>query len=69
PRFGDKTPRESVPGSPPSLANPPSGCPFHPRCPHAMEICKREMPGFTQVAPDHRVACWLVEEGSYGKAA
>lgn len=69
PRFGDKTPRESVPGSPPSLANPPSGCPFHPRCPHAMEICKREMPGFTRVAPDHRVACWLVGEGSYGKAA
>lgn len=69
PRFGDKTPRASVPGSPPSLANLPSGCPFHPRCPYAMEICKREMPGFAQIVPDHRVACWLVDEGSYGKAA
>ncbi|HAJ36943.1 MAG TPA: ABC transporter ATP-binding protein [Chloroflexi bacterium] len=69
PKFGDKTPRESVPGSPPSLANLPSGCPFHPRCPHAKDICKQEMPGFTQVEPKHRVACWLVGEGEHGKAA
>jgi peptide/nickel transport system ATP-binding protein len=60
PKFGDKTQRESVPGSPPSLANLPSGCPFHPRCPHVMEICKQQMPGFTQVDPNHKVACWLV---------
>jgi peptide/nickel transport system ATP-binding protein len=66
PKFGDKTPRESVPGSPPSLANLPSGCPFHPRCPHVKEICKQEMPGFTQVEPSHRVACWLVGEGQHG---
>ena len=39
PKFGDKSTRESVPGSPPSLANLPSGCPFHPRCPHAMDVC------------------------------
>lgn len=69
PKFGDKTQRESVPGSPPSLANLPSGCPFHPRCPHAKDICKQEMPGFTQVEPKHRVACWLVGEGEHGKAA
>jgi len=69
PKFGDKTQRESVPGSPPSLANLPAGCPFHPRCPHATEICKEEMPGFTQVEPNHRVACWLVGEGQHGKAA
>lgn len=69
PKFGDKTPRESVPGSPPSLANLPSGCPFHPRCPHAKDICKQEMPGFTQVEAQHRVACWLVGEGRHGQAA
>lgn len=63
PKFGDKTPRESVPGSPPSLANLPSGCPFHPRCPHVKAICKEQMPGFTTLSQDHRVACWLVEEG------
>ncbi|MBE2237350.1 MAG: ABC transporter ATP-binding protein [Caldilineaceae bacterium] len=69
PKFGDKTPRESVPGSPPSLANLPTGCPFHPRCPHVMDICKQEMPGFTQVESNHRVACWLVGEGEHGKVA
>jgi peptide/nickel transport system ATP-binding protein len=69
PKFGDKTPRESVPGSPPSLANLPPGCPFHPRCPHVKEICKQEMPGFTQVESNHKVACWLVGEGEHGKVA
>ncbi len=63
PKFGDKSQRDSVPGSPPSLANLPSGCPFHPRCPHVMDICKQQMPGFTQIEPSHKVACWLVGEG------
>lgn len=63
PKFGDKATRESVPGSPPSLANLPSGCPFHPRCPHVKAICKEQMPGFTSLSRDHRVACWLAEEG------
>ncbi len=69
PKFGDKNVRESVPGSPPSLADLPSGCPFHPRCPHAMDVCVREMPGFTQVNASHKVACWLLGEGTYGKAS
>jgi peptide/nickel transport system ATP-binding protein len=69
PKFGDKTTRESVPGSPPSLANLPSGCPFHPRCPFAKNICKEQMPGFTQLGSNHRVACWLVGEGDNGKVA
>ncbi len=63
PKFGDKTPRESVPGSPPSLADLPAGCPFHPRCPYALDICTQQMPGYTKLGPDHRVACWLVGEG------
>lgn len=69
PRFGDKEVRGSVPGSPPSLANLPTGCPFHPRCPHTHDICTREMPAFTQLDANHKVACWLVGEGDYGKAA
>jgi peptide/nickel transport system ATP-binding protein len=69
PKFGDKTTRESVPGSPPSLANLPSGCPFHPRCPYVKDICKTEMPGFTQLDKNHRVACWLVGEGDNGTTA
>jgi peptide/nickel transport system ATP-binding protein len=69
PKFGDKTMRQSVPGSPPSLANLPGGCPFHPRCPHVMAICKEKMPGFTTLDTDHKVACWLVGEGNHGQAA
>ena len=63
PRFGDKSTRESVPGSPPSLLNPPSGCPFHPRCPRALDICAEQMPDHTRLDANHRVACWLVGEG------
>jgi len=66
PRFGDKTPRSGVPGSPPSLIDPPGGCPFHPRCPHALDICARQMPGHTRLNAGHRVACWLVGEGRNG---
>lgn len=66
PKFGDKSPRESVPGSPPSLINLPGGCPFHPRCPYVMDICSQEMPRFIDL-DHHRVACWLVGEGKDGK--
>jgi peptide/nickel transport system ATP-binding protein len=66
PKFGDKSMRDSVPGSPPSLADLPSGCPFHARCPHVKNICREQMPDFYQVDEDHRVACWLVEEGQHG---
>lgn len=62
PRFGDKATRQSVPGSPPSLITPPSGCPFHPRCPEAVEICQKQMPGFFAPQTGHRVACWLLGE-------
>ena len=62
PKFGDKTMRESAPGSPPSLADLPTGCPFHPRCPHVKDICREKMPDYTQVDENHRVACWLVGE-------
>lgn len=53
----------SIPGSPPDLADPPTGCRFHPRCPHVMEVCRSVEPptiGFG----DGTVACWLhVPEG------
>jgi peptide/nickel transport system ATP-binding protein len=62
PRFGDKGARESVPGSPPSLASPPSGCAFHPRCPHAFAPCGEQMPAFVEALPHHKVACWLIGE-------
>jgi peptide/nickel transport system ATP-binding protein len=58
-----------IPGSPPDLADPPSGCRFHPRCPHcrvedaalyARQTAER--PRLKPVAPGHDVACHLVEE-------
>jgi peptide/nickel transport system ATP-binding protein len=64
PKIDDKADRISIPGRPPALDNPPSGCRFHPRCPHAMEICKAETPALTQVGPQHRVACFLISENS-----
>lgn len=63
PKFGDKSMREVCPGSPPSLADLPTGCPFHPRCPHVKEICRQQMPDFSQVDESHKVACWLVGAG------
>jgi peptide/nickel transport system ATP-binding protein len=62
PKFGDKMVRESVPGSPPSLIDLPSGCPFHPRCPKVMPVCREAMPAFYHPASNHKVACWLYRE-------
>ena len=50
---------ESIPGQPPSLAGPPSACPFAPRCGHAFERCWRENPALDMVVVGHEVACWL----------
>jgi peptide/nickel transport system ATP-binding protein len=50
-------------GSPPSLVDPPSGCRFHPRCPHAMAVCAATTPPTTQVADRHGSACWLHVSG------
>ena len=66
PRFGDKTIRESVPGSPPSLSNIPSGCSFHPRCPYMLEVCKEKIPVLENTDPTHKVACWLVGDEKHG---
>jgi len=43
----------------PSLLTPPPGCRFHPRCPHAMEVCSQLPPPPAEVAPGHVSACWL----------
>src|SRR5829696_9058186 len=55
-RFPDRR-LEGIPGSPPSLLNPPQGCRFRDRCPLAVARCA-EQPPFLEVAPDHFVACW-----------
>jgi peptide/nickel transport system ATP-binding protein len=66
PKFGDKSVRASVPGSPPSLMNLPKGCPFHPRCPHVKNICREQMPEFSQLDENHKAACWLVGDTQHG---
>ena len=69
PRFGDKTTRESAPGNPPSLSDLPAGCPFHVRCPYALDICKSQMPDTVELDSDHKVACWLTQEEYDGKSS
>ncbi|MCI4329749.1 MAG: ATP-binding cassette domain-containing protein [Thermoplasmata archaeon] len=50
---------ESIPGSVPNLIYPPTGCRFHPRCPHAMPVCKENRPPMTIEGGGHTVACYL----------
>lgn len=58
--LGAKRELASIPGFPPDLLNPPPGCRFHPRCPYAMEICRKEEPVSVEVSKGHKVACHLV---------
>jgi oligopeptide/dipeptide ABC transporter ATP-binding protein len=50
-----------LPGDVPSPMNPPPGCRFHPRCPLAQEICRREKPRELNIA-GHLVSCHVVEQ-------
>ncbi len=50
-----------IPGSPPNLGNPPSGCRFHPRCAFAMPECSTRVPPWV-VEDDHAAACWWAEQ-------
>jgi len=50
----------SIPGAPPDLLSPPSGCRFHPRCKYTLDICRKKEPSFVEVKRGHFVACHLV---------
>jgi oligopeptide/dipeptide ABC transporter ATP-binding protein len=52
----------SIEGMAPDLADPPSGCRFHPRCPFRIEKCFTKEPELFDVAPDQRAACWVTME-------
>jgi len=56
-----KRQRIVLPGDVPSPINPPSGCPFHPRCPVAEARCKTEVPTLREVSPGHFGACHLAK--------
>jgi len=58
---GDRVEMSSIPGAPPSLRNPPSGCRFHPRCDRAVDLCRERAPELRLLGPDHAAACHLAE--------
>ena len=63
PKMSDKENKERlipIDGTPPDLLKPPAGCPFAPRCDHAMKICMTQMPEYTHSSDTHRAACWLL---------
>jgi peptide/nickel transport system ATP-binding protein len=59
---GEKRQLKSIVGNPPDLINPPPGCNFNPRCPHAQDICRCEEPLIDQISDNHSVACHFWEE-------
>jgi len=50
---------DEIPGVVPSLAQTPSGCPFHPRCPSVETRCKTEKPKLKAIKDEYHVSCWL----------
>jgi peptide/nickel transport system ATP-binding protein len=77
PLLGERRIMRGIPGSPPNLANPPSGCRFHPRCPHCTredqalyDVQTKVRPRLREVDPGHLVACHLYADefrGKYGE--
>jgi peptide/nickel transport system ATP-binding protein len=64
PMIGERSTRVALKGTPPNLANPPSGCRFHPRCPYVMDVCRTDVPELVTIKERHRVACHLVKEST-----
>jgi peptide/nickel transport system ATP-binding protein len=62
PRFTMEKELQSIAGNVPNLVTPPPGCRFHPRCPHAMDVCRQEFPAMKEITKDHLVACYWVEQ-------
>jgi peptide/nickel transport system ATP-binding protein len=56
--IGAKRELVTLPGEPPDLVHPPTGCRFHPRCPYMTDICRDVVPEFRELATGHFAACW-----------
>ena len=59
---GPKKRLVSIPGTPPDLVNPPSGCPFHPRCRYAQQLCSDKVPSGIEIEPGHLSYCHFSKE-------
>ena len=63
PRLTGEGITEGIPGRIPDYLDPPSGCRFHPRCPFAMDMCRRSKPPLYRIDEEHDAACFLYREG------
>ena len=59
--FQAKDRLESIPGTTPNPVELPPGCPFHPRCPRAMDVCKQQVPAQREISKEHMVSCHLYQ--------
>ena len=59
PKLSQEGELQSIEGSVPNLVTPPSGCRFHPRCKHTMDVCRKSFPDLVEIGKDHLVACYL----------
>jgi peptide/nickel transport system ATP-binding protein len=62
PSLAGGEPPISIPGAPPSLRRPPSGCRFHPRCPVAIDLCRESSPALLPLGPGHAAACHVAHQ-------
>jgi oligopeptide/dipeptide ABC transporter ATP-binding protein len=72
PKIGSKEPLFAISGQPPNLADLPSGCYFHPRCPEALPRCTTESPGDVHLGDGRTAMCWLLdrkEKINHGRTA
>src|SRR5262249_61590072 len=69
--FGTAAGNERDNGEPPSLISPPTGCRFHPRCPHVMARCTVDLPPRLAIEdrPGHWAACWLYDPATVAPLA
>jgi peptide/nickel transport system ATP-binding protein len=58
PKFSMEDDLKSIDGHVPNLVAPPGGCRFHPRCAHAMSVCREAFPEVTDIGKNHLVACY-----------
>lgn len=67
PKVGDSSQKEGIPGTPPSLKDPPPGCRFAARCKYATDDCRKIQPETVKVGENHYAACLLLSESEGGK--